>query len=124
MGYLNKREQIYKLDRVGRMDRRITIIKKDITDGDSNEDKVESWSEFDTVWARKEDLRGKEVVMADKVQFMYLTAWSIRKLAGVKADMRIVYKGQVFEIVQISEGEGRERWLDLITNLLENEYWS
>jgi SPP1 family predicted phage head-tail adaptor len=124
MGYLNKREQIYKLDRVGRMDRRITIIKKDITDGDSNEDKVESWSEFDTVWARKEDLRGKEVVMADKVQFMYLTSWSIRKLAGVKADMRIVYKGQVFEIVQISEGEGRERWLDLITNLLENEYWS
>jgi len=124
MGYLNKREQIYKLDRIGRMDRRITIIKKDITDGDSNEDKVESWSEFDTVWARKEDLRGKEVVMADKVQFMYLTSWSIRKLAGVKADMRIVYKGQVFEIVQISEGEGRERWLDLITNLLENEYWS
>jgi SPP1 family predicted phage head-tail adaptor len=124
MGYLNKREQIYKLDRIGRMDRRITIIEKDLSIGDSNEDYVDAWVEFDTVWARKEDLRGKEVVTADKVQFMYLTVWSIRKLEGLKADMRIVYKGQVYEIVQISEGEGRERWIDITTNILENEYWS
>lgn len=124
MGYLNKREQVYKLDRIGRMDRRITIIEKDITDGSSNEDYLVSWSEFKTVWARKEDLRGKEVVMADKVQFMYLTSWSIRKIEGLKADMRVVYKGQVYEIVQISEGEGRERWIDIISNLLENETWS
>lgn len=124
MGYLNKREQIYKLDRIGRMDRRITIIEKDITDGSSNEDYLVSWSEFATVWARKEDLRGKEVVMADKVQFMYLTSWSIRKIEGLKANMRVVYKGQVYEIVQISEGEGRERWIDIISNLLENETWS
>ena len=124
MGYLNKREQIYKLDRIGRMDRRITIIEKDITDGSSNEDYLVSWSEFATVWARKEDLRGKEVVMADKVQFMYLTSWSIRKIEGLKPNMRIVYNGQVYEIVQISEGEGRERWIDIISNLLENETWS
>jgi SPP1 family predicted phage head-tail adaptor len=124
MGYLNKREQAYRLDRIGRMDRRITIIEKDLSIGDSNEDYVDAWVEFDTVWARKEDLRGKEVVTADKVQFMYLTVWSIRKLEGLKADMRIVYKGQVYEIVQISEGEGRERWLDITTNILENEFWS
>lgn len=124
MGYLNKREQIYKLDRIGRMDRRITIIEKDVSTGYSNEDYLDAWVEFDTVWARKEDLRGKEVVTADKVQFMYLTVWSIRKLAGLKADMRIVYKGQVYEIVQISEGEGRERFLDITTNILENEFWS
>jgi len=128
MGYLNKREQLLKLDRIGRMDRRITIIEKVVTTGDSNEDYVEpdvtGWTEFATVWARKEDLRGKEEVIADKVQFMYLTVWSIRKLAGIKADMRIVYKGQVYEIIQISEGEGRERWLDITTNILENEQWS
>ncbi len=96
MGYVNKREQIYKLDRVGRMDRRITFIQKDISLGESNEDYLDAWVEFATVWARKEDLRGKEVVAADKVQFMYLTVWSMRKLTGLKADMRIVYKGQVY----------------------------
>lgn len=124
MGYLNKREQTHKLDRIGRMDRRVTIIEKDITDGDSNEDKLQSWSEFATVWARKEDLRGKEMVIADKPTFMYLTVWSMRKVTGLKANMRVVYKGQVYEIVQISEGEGRERYQDITTNLLENEFWS
>lgn len=124
MGYLNKRYQTLKLDRIGRMDRRITIIQKEISDGDSNEDYLDGWEEFSTVWAYKEDLRGKEVVQGDKVQFMYLTVWTMRKLAGLKADMRIVYDSQVYEIVQISEGEGRERWLDVTTNLLENEYWS
>ena len=124
MGYLNKRYQTLKLDRIGRMDRRITVIEKDISDGDSNEDYLDGWVEFDTVWAYKEDLRGKEVVAADKVQFMYLTVWTIRKLTGLKANMRIVYNSQVYEIVQISEGEGRERYLDVTTNLLENEYWS
>lgn len=106
------------------MDRRITVIKKTITDGSSNEDYVTGWEEFATVWAYKEDLRGKEVVQADKVQFMYLTVWTIRKLDGIKADMRIVYDTQVYEIVQISEGEGRERWHDITTNILEGEYWS
>ena len=131
MGYLNKREQLLKLDRIGRMDRRITIIEKIVSNGDSNEDYVEpgvtGWEEFDTVWARKEDLRGKEMVLADKPTFMYLTVWTIRKTSvteDITADMRIVYKGQVYEIVQISEGEGRERWLDITTNILENEQWS
>lgn len=123
MGYLNKREQIYKMDRVGRMDRRVTIIKPIIEDGDSNEDKIVGWEKFADVWARKEDLRGKEVVVADQLKFMYLTAWSIRKIDGIKANWRIVYKGQVYEINQISEGEGRERNLDIITNILENVMW-
>ena len=123
MGYLNKREQPLKLDRIGRMDRRITIIQKDISNGDSNEDKLVAWVELATVWARKEDLRGKELVVADKPTFMYLTVWSLRKLNTITANMRIVYKQQVYEIVQISEGEGRERWLDITTNLLENEFF-
>lgn len=106
------------------MDRRITIIEKIVTDGDSNEDKVTGWQEVDTVWARKEDLRGKEMVVADRPTFLYLTVWSIRKMSNIKADMRIVYKGQAYEIVQISEGEGRERWLDVTTNLLDTVRWT
>lgn len=124
MGYLNKREQIFKMDRVGRMDRRITILKPIIETGDSNEDKITGWEKVADVWARKEDLRGKEMVVADQMRFMYLTAWSIRKPeSGVKANWRIAYKAQVYEVVQISEGEGRERYIDVITNILDNETW-
>ena len=110
------------------MDRRITFIQKDISTGDSNEDYIDDWVEIDSspdVWARKEDLRGKEVVIADKVQFMYLTVWTIRWRQDIKANMRIVDQyGQVYEIITISEGEGRGRFLDIVTNILENVTWS
>lgn len=110
------------------MDRRITFIQKDIITGDSNEDYIDDWVEIDSspdVWARKEDLRGKEVVIADKVQFMYLTVWTIRWRQDIKANMRIVDQyGQVYEIITISEGEGRGRFLDIVTNILENVTWS
>ena len=128
MALLNKKEEVLKLDRAGRLDRRITIIQPIITDGDSNEDYKNGWEEIDDypdVWARKYDLRGKEVVIADRVQFMYLTVWTIRYRRDVKANMRIVDEaGQVYEIVTISEGEGRRQWLDIVTNILENEVWS
>jgi SPP1 family predicted phage head-tail adaptor len=128
MALLNKKEEVLKLDRAGRLDRRITVIERSITDGDSNEDYTTAWVEIENypdVWARKYDLRGKEVVIADKVQFMYLTVWTIRYRTDLKASMRIVDEtGQVFEIVTISEGEGRRAWLDIVTNILENETWS
>jgi len=128
MAMLNSKERIQRLDRIGRMDRRITFIQKDISTGDSNEDYIDDWVEIDSspdVWARKEDLRGKEVVIADKVQFMYLTVWTIRWRQDIKANMRIVDQyGQVYEIITISEGEGRGRFLDIVTNILENVTWS
>jgi len=124
MALLNTKERILKLDRIGRLDRRITIIKKVVSEGESNEDYLDSWEEVATVWARKDDLRGKEVVIADKVQFMYLTVWSMRYRSDIKANMRLVESGQVYEVITLSEGEGRNRWLDVVTNILENEQWS
>jgi len=128
MALLNVKEQLLKLDRVGRMDRRVTFIQRIVTSGDSNEDYTTGWEEVDStpvVWARKADLRGKEVVMNDQVTFMYLTIWTVRYRTDLKASMRLVDgNGQVYEIVTISEGEGRNRFLDIVTNILQNEYWS
>ena len=125
MALLNTKEQLAKLDRIGRMDRRITFTQRIVTSSDSNEDYTSGWEEVATVWARKSDLRGKEVVIADQVKFMYLTIWSVRYRSDIKANMRLVDgNGQVYEIITISEGEGRNRFLDVVTNILENEYWS
>jgi SPP1 family predicted phage head-tail adaptor len=129
MALINLKDQLRKLDRIGRMDRRITFIQRIITDGDSNEDYTGGWEEIDpipTVWAMKQDLRGKEVVVADKVQFMYLTVWTVRHREDIKASMRLVdtEQGQVYEIVTLSEGEGRKAYLDVVTNILENETWT
>lgn len=126
MALLNQRDQPRRIDRVGRMDRRISFLKKIITDGDSNEDYNGGWEKIASVpdvWAYKQDLRGREVVVADKVQYMYLTNWTIRYRTDLKADMRLVYNNQVYEIITISEGEGRGAYTDVVTNILENETW-
>lgn len=128
MALLNSKEHLAKIDRVGRLDRRITFIERQITDGDSNEDYLTGWAEIDSnpdVWARKSDLRGKEVVIADQVRFMYLTIWSIRYRSDLTTAMRLVDEaGLVYEIITISEGEGRRQWTDIVTNIIPNETWS
>jgi len=128
MAFLNAKDQIKKIDRVGRMDRRISILKPILETSTSNEDKVIGWEKISStpdVWAFKQDLRGKEVVIADRVQFMYLTNWTIRYRTDVKASYRIVDgNSQVYEIITVSEGEGRGAYTDLVTNILEGIYWT
>ena len=126
MSLLNQKDQPRKIDRVGRLDRRISFLKRTITDGTSNEDYTTAWEKIASVpdvWAYKQDLRGKEVVIADKVQFMYLTTWTIRYRTDIKASYRLVHGTQVYEVITVSEGEGRGGWTDVVTNILENETW-
>jgi len=110
------------------MDRRISILKPILETSTSNEDKVIGWEKISStpdVWTFKQDLRGKEVVIADRVQFMYLTNWTIRYRTDVKASYRIVDgNSQVYEIITVSEGEGRGAYTDLVTNILEGIYWT
>lgn len=127
MALLNQKDQPRKIDRVGRMDRRISFLKPIVADGDSNEDKITGWEKIASspdVWAYKQDLRGKEVVIADRVQFMYLTNWTIRYRTDLKANYRLVHGTQVYEIITMAEGEGRRAYTDVVTNILENETWS
>lgn len=128
MALLNTKNRIQKLDRIGAMDRRITILQRDISDGSNNEDYLDGWEEIENnhhVWARKESLRGKEVVLADKVQMMYMTVWTIRYRDDLKAEMRIADEyGQVYEILHFDEGESRHRYLDVVTNILPGITWS
>lgn len=125
---MNERERLKKYDRVGRMDRRVSFLKKIITDGDSNEDYTEGWEKITTdpdVWAYKQDTRGREVVIADRVQYMYTTIWTIRYRTDLKADMRLVDEdGQVYEIITLGEGEGRRSFTEVTTNILEGTYWT
>jgi SPP1 family predicted phage head-tail adaptor len=126
MGLTNIKDQTKRVDRVGRMDRRISFLKPIVADGDSNEDKITGWEKITTspdVWAYKQDLKGREVVVADRVQFMYLTNWTIRYRTDLKGNYRLVHGTQVYEIITIAEGEGRGAYTDVVTNILENETW-
>lgn len=125
---MNERERLKKYDRIGRMDRRISFLQKIVTDGESNEDYNNGWEKIDSVpdvWAYKQDLKGREVVIADRVQYMYMTVWTVRYRTDLKASMRLVDEsGQVYEIITLAEGEGRNSYTEVTTNILEGTFWS
>lgn len=119
---LQSREQI------GRFDREITFIEPTITDGDSNEDKITAWSEISsdsTVSARKIDLRGNEAVIADRETYFQTTKWVIRWRDDLNARMRLVHSTKVYQIISITEpAEGRQRFLEVLTTLMDNEFFT
>lgn len=125
---MNERDRLKKIDRVGRMDRRVSFLQKIVTDGESNEDYTNGWEKVASVpdvWAYKQDLKGREVVVADRVQMSFMTVWTIRYRTDIKASMRLVDEsGQVYEIITLGEGEGRRSYTEVTTNILEGVFWT
>lgn len=99
--------------RTGLLRRRITIEQntpvKDAAGG-----LTDNWTAFATIWASKADLRGREFQAAQQVNAEITTEWIIRWLDGLKRDMRISYRGEVFNIRHIgefgNEREGMRLW--------------
>lgn len=115
-------------ERVGTLDREITIIQRVISTGTSNEDKITSWEEIDTdsnINARKIEEGGGTSVTADRVTHSKQTSWIIRYRDDLTVQMRIVWDTKVYEILNIAESdEGRKRYMNVLTQLLDNEYFT
>lgn len=114
--------------RRGELDREITFIKKDIEDGDYNEDKIVAWipiENYPTVWARVMDKEGNEVIIADRITSLMKTIFTIDYREDITRDMRVVFKGRPYEIVSIKENGGsRDRYLDVTAELIDTENWT
>jgi SPP1 family predicted phage head-tail adaptor len=113
---------------IGRLDREITFIQPIIEDGDSNEDKITGWEEIDsfpTVSAAKKELTGTVYTQADRLTYTQQTEWIIRYRDDINVRMRIVYSTKVYEIINIIEpDESRSRYLKIVSNLLDNVFFS
>lgn len=111
--------------RPGELDRRITFIRKVLVNGVSNEDYITNWEVLPfrpQTWARKKDLRGQELVIADRLTYVQHTLYTIRYRTDITVEMRIVLDGKVYEIVAITENESsRKGYLDITANLLDTE---
>lgn len=75
---------------------------------------VDTWTVFALIHAAKEDLTGREFWAAQQVNAEIQTRFRIRYLAGVTAKMRIVYAGQVYDILAMQDPDGRRRELHLL----------
>ena len=80
--------------KAGKMDRQIIIKKKTVTENDFGEP-IETWSDLDTVWAKKKELRGTERYAAKQT------------IAGIDAVYTIRWRPDISPL-NIFECEGKE----------------
>jgi head-tail adaptor len=114
--------------RIAELDREITFIQPVISNGTSNEDKITGWQELETdptVNAKKIEGGGNTLVQNDRITFSQQTTWVIRWRNDLTISMRLVWDTKVYSILNVSElDEGRQRFLSVQTNLLDNEYFT
>lgn len=114
--------------RRGELDRDVTFIRKDISNGASNADNIDAWIEVatdPTVRARKRDLKGDVGIINEQVSYSQRTVWTIDYREDLTIDNRLVHNGKVYAIIALTENGGtRERYLDVMTSLLNAETWT
>jgi SPP1 family predicted phage head-tail adaptor len=74
------------------------LIGRSDADGFSSRDAT--WVEVKKTWADIETLSGKEYFQASAVQEQRTSRFIIRYTIGISADMRILYKNRIFNIVE------------------------
>jgi SPP1 family predicted phage head-tail adaptor len=113
---------------IGRLDREVTFIRAIIETGESNEDRIDGWEEipdYPTVSAAKKELNGTVYTQSDRLTYTQQTEWLIRYRDDLNTRMRVVYNSKVYEIINIVEpDESRGRYLKVLTNILDNVYFT
>ncbi len=90
------------------------IIQQLVNTDDGAGGSIETWQDIATVWAAIEPLRDNERYTAQQVQSTLSHKVTIRYHEGVKPQMRLAYKGRIFDIVSAIDIEERHQWLELL----------
>jgi SPP1 family predicted phage head-tail adaptor len=109
--------------RRGQLDREITFIKRVVTRGDANQDKI-TWTRVDTypdVFARVKELPGSEVVLGNQIKFIQKTEFVVIYRTDITAKHRIVFEDRVYEIISVIETPQRKMYTQVMANYLDNE---
>lgn len=101
------------LMRTGQLRHKITIQQAAKT-SDGFGGWTQTWTNFATVWAAIEPLRGREFFAAAQVQAEQITRIRIRYLAGITPKMRILFDARTFSINTIINVNERNRELHLM----------
>ncbi len=74
----------------------------------------QQWQDFKKVWGKAKTVKGYEYYQAAQDQSENTTRWIIRYTKGLTSDMRVLYKGRVFEIENILHDDEQEKTLTVI----------
>lgn len=96
----------------GLLRHRITLQKfMVITDPDGFT--TQQWQDVATVWAAVENLHGREYWEAAAVQAENTVKFTIRYRPDIDQTMRIVFRGQVYEITAIDNVKYRNEYIEI-----------
>lgn len=116
--------------RRGEFDRQVTFLRPIITTGTANSDQTTGWgvvASNPTVKAKKVDLRGNDIVESDRLTYTQRTKWIIDYRSDISSINRLyeVGRAKVYAILSVTDFESsRNRYLEVMTNLLDNEVWT
>lgn len=101
------------------IDRKI-VIQSSTRTQDGSGQPVPTWSDLLTCYGEKDARVGSEQVQADQVTSQNIVNWVVRYDARITPKMRISYNAQYYNIVSVTELEGRNQYLLLKTTLRDN----
>ncbi|WP_031405272.1 phage head closure protein [Geobacillus vulcani] len=75
---------------------------------------VQDWTDVKTVWAMIKTLQGREYYQAATTQNENTIRFVIRYATGINPDMRIKYKGRMFEILSVINDDERNVTMTIV----------
>lgn len=97
----------------GRMNQRITIEEKTSTRSSTGAEVV-TWTPVAEVWARVEPIRGNEFFAAGQMQDATDHRVTIRYRSGITREQRVVWRGELMDIVSVIDVNARRENLELM----------
>lgn len=95
----------------GKLDRKVTLQAMAATQ-DAYGEKKPAYSTLASVWAQRVDQQGREILKNGLAEAQLGTRFFIRYRTDIDEKMRVIDRGDVFDIVQVRE-IGRQEGLEL-----------
>lgn len=106
--------RMYDIVRAGDLRHRVTL-QKPVYSQDEFGQPENNWEDIVTVWAKIEDISGREYFIAQQAPTAQVsTRIIVRWRSGVRPEMRIVHKDRIFDIKAAFDPESRKRWLHVM----------
>ena len=99
--------------KIGRLRHRI-VIEESIAGRDSFGAEVCEWIQFAKVWADVSPVSGRELASFKQINAEITAKITIRYLAGVTTEMRILFRDRIFEIDSVINPEEKNIYLLLV----------
>lgn len=103
---------------IGTYKYKISFLKNSPTT-DENDNQVDNWQTFKTVWASTTGLTGKLFYEAAKSNSETDIIFKCRYFEGITTDMRILYRGDIYKIkVPPLDLKGKQQELQITATIL------